>query len=137
MQADVTPQPYKLGAAATADGAKLTVTHLFEAMQAKDDAAYDRIGRGMVVMVAPDMALPVTRTSFEQSLSGCTTMKVVSSRAFPKMPEAQAVRISMRCQDEKHPKGADASADIMADNEHVFMVFPGGVEEVWPKAGKN
>ena len=135
--ADAEPQPFKLGAPATPDGARLTVSQLLDAMSAKDDATYDKIARGLAIMVAPDMAFPVTRAKFAESLADCTGLKVVGSRSFPKMPEAQAVRISMRCHDKEHPKGVDASADIMADNEHAFMVFPGGVESVWPPNWKG
>lgn len=136
QQPDAEPRPYNLGPPATADGAKLTVTHLLEATKSKDDAAYDHIARGMVVMLAPDMAYPVTRVKFEEMLADCANVLVVSARPFPKMPGAQAVRISMHCQNKEHPKGTDATADIMADNEHTFMVFPADVESVWPKAGK-
>ncbi len=131
------PEPYNLGAPATADGAKLTVSHLLEAMMAKDDAAYDKIARGMAIMVAPDMAWPVTRAKFEETLAKCSIPQVVSTRPFPKMPEVQAVRVAMRCRDKDHSKGVATVADIMADNEHAFMVLPGGVESVWPANWKG
>jgi hypothetical protein len=138
-QVGTAPQPmsdYHLGLA-TGDGAKLTVAKLLQATKSKDDAAYDTIARGMVIMLAPDFGMPVDRTKFAQSLADCTNPQVVSSRPFPKMPDAQAVRIAMQCTNKDHAKPLAAIADIMADNEHTFMVLPGGVERVWPTKKGN
>jgi hypothetical protein len=126
------PQPYSLGATATADGAKLTITRLLDATNAGDDTAYDRIARGMMVMLAPDFGVPVTRARFAELLQDCTGPHVVSAAPFPKMPPAQAVRVSMQCRDEDHPQPREMIADIMADNEHAFVFLPGGVSKVWP-----
>jgi hypothetical protein len=131
------PEPYNLGAPATVEGSKRTVTKLLEATRNKDDAAYDKIGRGMVVMLAADFGAPVDRTKFEQSLAGCTDIKVVSSRPFPNMPQAQAVRVFMKCAEKGRVQPIQASADIMANDEHTFMVLPRGVESVWPEKGRR
>ena len=123
--------PYPLGGPATAEGAKLTIVRLLEATMKKDDAAYDRIARGMTVMLAPDFGQPVDRADFERSFTLCTPPHVIGSRPFPNKPGAQAVRITMRCTNEQHPVPADVVADIMANDEHAFMIFRGGVEKVW------
>jgi hypothetical protein len=125
-------QPYPLGAPATTDGAKLTITHLLEATEAGDDAAYDKIARGMVVMLAPDFGVSVSRAKFAGLFKDCTGQHVVSANPFPKMPKVQAVRISMSCHDEGHTQTTEMIADFMADNDHAFVVFPGGISHVWP-----
>lgn len=83
-------------------------------------------------MLAPDFAAPVSREKFEASFKDCTAPQVISSEPFPKLPQAQAVRISMQCRTKEHPQPLDAVADIMADNEHAFAIFPGGVAKIWP-----
>ena len=134
---DPEPLPYNLAGPATVEGAKLTVAKMLKATKDKDNPTYDKIARGMVVMLAPDFGMPVDRAKFEQSLTDCTAPQVISSRPFPIRPEVQAVRIAMKCTDKDHPRPFDAIADIMADNEHTFAVMPGGVESVWPpKKGK-
>lgn len=126
------PKPYELGAPATAQGAQQTVSQLLEATFAKDNVGFERIARGIVVMLAPDFGVPVSREQFEVSLKDCSVPRVISSVPFPKLPKAQAVRISMQCITKEHPEPIDTVADIMADNEHAFVIFPGGVERVWP-----
>jgi hypothetical protein len=131
---EVKPQPmssYGLGPASI-EGAKLTVGRLLHAARDQDDVAYDKVAKGMVIMLAPDFAFPLDRAKFQEAFAACTTPTVASSRPLPKMPEAQAVRIMMTCTDKDHPKPVNAIADIMADDEHTFMIFPGGVEAVWP-----
>ncbi len=128
--------PYPLGGPATAEGAKLTIVRLLEATMKKDDAAYNRIARGMTVMLAPDFGQPVDRADFERSFTLCTPPHVIGSRPFPNKSGAQAVRITMRCTNEQHPNPTDVVADIMANDEHAFMIFRGGVEKVWPEKGK-
>ncbi len=85
-------------------------------------------------MLAPDFGFTVSRAKFADSLKDCTGFHVVSSRPFPKMPQTQAVQIGMQCLDKEHSRTADAIVEIMADNEHAFVVFPGGVSHVWPKS---
>jgi hypothetical protein len=38
----------------------------------------------------------------------------------------------MQCHDPKHPQPVDVVADVMADGEHAFGVFPGGVSANTP-----
>ncbi len=125
-------QPHSLGAPATVEGSKMTVTRLLNATRAKDDVSFEKIARGLVIMLAPDFGVPVSRAKFEEAFKDCTNQQVVSSDPFPKMPEAQVVRVTMQCQPEQHPKPIDVVADFMADDEHVFGVFPGGVSRIWP-----
>lgn len=126
------PEPYKLGATATADGARQTVTRLLEATFSKDDAGFDKIARGIAFMLAQDFGAPVSRDKLEASFKDCTRPRVVSAEPFPKVPQAQVVRISMQCHTAAHPQPLDAVADVMADNEHAFAIFPGGVAKIWP-----
>jgi hypothetical protein len=126
------PQPYRLGKAATVEGAKSTVTRLLEVTRAGDDAGYDKIARGMVIMFAPDAGAPATRADFAQLLKICTGQRVVSSRPFQDLPKAQAVRIAMQCHDGAHPQPKAMVADIIADDEHALMFFFGGVSRLWP-----
>ena len=126
-------QPYPLGGPATVEGSKATIVRLLEATVNKDDAAYDKIARGMTVMLAPDFGQAVDRSDFERSFALCTPPQVISSRPFPKRPKAQAVRIAMKCTNEHHPVPTAVVADIMANDEHAFMIFRGGVEKVWPE----
>ena len=126
-------QPYQLGAPATADGAKLTVKRLLDATFSKDDIAFDKVARGIVFMLAPDFAAPVSREKFEASFKDCTPPLVTGTAPFSKLPKVQAVRISMKCHTKDHPEPIEAMAEIMADDEHAFAVFPGGVTKVWPE----
>lgn len=125
-------QPVESSAPATAAGAKLTVTRLLEATAAKDDAAFDKVAGGLVIMLAPDFGAPVSRVKFAASLEACAAIQVVSSEPFPKMPEMQSVRITMQCQGKSSSQPATVVADVMADNEHAVAVFPGGVSKTWP-----
>ena len=128
--------PYALVGPATPEGSKQTIVRLLEATMKKDDAAYDRIARGMMVMLAPDFGQPVDRADFERSFALCTPPQVIGSRPFPKRPNAQAVRITMKCTNKVHPQPTAVVADIMANDAHAFMIFRGGVEKVWPEKGK-
>ncbi len=134
VAADANGPPYPLGGPATSEGAMLTVSHLLAATQAGDDVAFDKIARGMVIMLAPDMGYPVSRAKFAESLKNCSGFQVVSARPFPKLPQAQAVQVSMHCVDQQRSQAVDSIAEIMADNEHAFVMFPGGVSRVWPNS---
>jgi hypothetical protein len=90
----------------------------------------------MMVMLAPDFGQPVDRADFERSFANCTPPQIIGSRPFPKRPKAQAVRIAMTCTNEQHPLPTAVVADIMANDEHSFMIFRGGVEQVWPEKGE-
>jgi len=119
-------------APATADGAMLIVTRLLAAAAAKDDAAFNKVAGGLVIMLAPDFGAPVSRAEFAASLENCTAIQVVSSEPFPKMPEMQSVRITMQCRNKAGSQSVTVMADVMADNEHAVAVFPGGVSKTWP-----
>jgi hypothetical protein len=127
---------YEIGPA-DAEGAKSTVRKLLDIARTNDDAAYDKLAKGMVLMLAPDMGGPIDRARFQHVLAACTAPLVVSSRPFPKTPQVQAVRITMKCTDRQHPVPGEASADIMADNQHAFMILPGGVEAIWPDEARH
>ncbi len=129
----VGPGSYTFSGTATPEGAKAVVIRLIAAAATGTDTEYDVIAKGMVFMAAPDFALPLDRAEFKKILSVCSAPAVISSRAFPKMPQAQAVRISMNCAAKEGGARVDFVADVMADDAHVFAMLPGGVERVWPE----
>ncbi|WP_308516645.1 hypothetical protein [Sphingomonas flavescens] len=129
---DIGPEPYPLSGHATAEGAKVTVIRLLGAVRAKNDAAYDKIARGMALLLAPDMAMKLDRTQFEQIFASCNSLRVVSSRPFPNSPAAQAVRIEMMCTDKDRARPQPGAADIMADNDHAFAIYPGSADRMLP-----
>ena len=43
----------------------------------------------------------------------------------------------MKCTNKEHPVPTEVFADIMANDEHAFMIFRGGVEKVWPEKGTD
>ena len=133
---DPPPLPYA-PTMATEAGARSTVERLFAAVRVKDSAAFDRIARGVVIMVAPDFAVTLDRRTFEQTFAGCSAPQVVSARPLPTDANARAVRIEMTCVTEDRPQAAKVVADLIADDQHVMAVLPGGLEQVWPegKAG--
>ena len=126
------PDSYPLGIASP-NGAKAVVSRLFNSSVTKSSADYDKIAKGMVIMLAPDFGFPLDLPKFKEAFASCTVPVVVSVRPFPKVPKAQAVRVAMKCTGKEHPKVIDAVADIMADDQHTFAILPGGVESVWPK----
>ena len=128
----VGPGSYNFLGTATPEGAKVVVTRLLAAASTGTRADYDAIGKGMVFMAAPDFALPLEHADFQKMLSICSKPTVVSSKPFPKLPQAQAVRIAMNCANKEKNTRVDFIADIMADDVHAFAVLPGGVERVWP-----
>ncbi|WP_157219945.1 hypothetical protein [Flavisphingomonas formosensis] len=134
MPVSTDPQPYGLGTFSTSEGAKRTILKLLEATDKQDDVAYEKIARGMLIMLAPDFGMPMNRAKFAETLKYCTNRRVISAEPFPKMPRAQSVRITMTCREKELSEPKEVVADFMADDEHAFMVFPGGVAAIWPQS---
>jgi len=128
------PQPYGLGASSTSEGAKRTIVRLLEAIDKQDDVAYEKIARGMVIMLAPDFGVPMNRAKFAETLKDCINRRVISAEPFPKTPQVQSVRITMTCRENELSPPKEVVADFMADDEHAFVVFPGGVAAIWPQS---
>jgi hypothetical protein len=108
------------------------VSEVLVAVRSKDDPGYDKVAKGAVFMAAPDFALPMSRADFEQVLGLCSEPRIVRSRVTPKMQDYQLVRVEMQCRGKDHPKPVAVVWDIMADDDRIFAVLPGGIEHVWP-----